>query len=47
MSSRYEKESYCKTCKWKPKGINCPECGQKMRNNRRYKHENHPERVMT
>jgi len=36
----YKKNSWCKNCgEVKPKGLLCPDCGNKLRNNRRFKHE--------
>lgn len=36
----YKNKSFCKHCgEWKKKGIICLDCGQKLRNNRRFKYE--------
>ena len=38
----YKNNSWCKRCsEWKEKGLICKDCGQKLRNNRHFKHEKH------
>lgn len=38
----YKNKSWCKHCgEYKEKGLICPDCRNKLRNNRRFKYEVH------
>lgn len=40
--TNYKKTSWCKHCgEWKEKGLICTDCGNKLRNTRRFKYEVH------